>query len=1250
MLNGGLIYGSYPLKTIAFPYVCRILFDYIMCTMTTKPRILKFVSILILLLIGYTSFAQTCALTVTSALAGACDVNGTPFNLADDTYPITVNATVVDGGIANQFTVSDGTNTFGPFDYATGGTIILPPDGNTYTLTYADVDDPTCSNTATVSQSPCCLIDVSSTIFPETMPSAANGEIVLCFNSGVEPFNIEVTPVTNASIYQVPGSCLHNYIIAGLPQDDYTISITDANDCTALLASQTIAAPDCTGFMLSSIAAGSTSCIDATDGTMDITFFDPGNAISITVDVGNGIPPVTFTDFEDGLQMTDLPAGDYNVALFDQNGCEVTYLFNPVVISEPTPVQLSTTITTNVTAVGEEDGTIQVCVSGANDGFQVTTNPVAGTITANSACPGEESFLISGLPEGSYEVITTDPMGCADILYINISDPNCTLQLENINITNIDCGGTNTGILDVSISGGEQPYSISLDGGVTFFNPQASPDFMFNDLLAGSYDVIIKDNSDTCAISLNNHVIITETPAINLEATVSNATTFGGLGSASFCINGGTANYAVSVNPNTGTLLPLGASSECEDSYILAGLLAGTYEITVIDDLGCSEIFEIEVLEPSCPGFMIDEVEIDSVNCYGANDGSITISLTGGLAPFTYEISGLQIVTTSANPYTFNGLDNGTYEILATDANGCFAPYILEVKLAEPNPIHTVVSIVPPCEGDDNGIICLVPEAGTADDSSDYTYTVVNSDQDDQPVMVGPDPDNECGGDYHVLNVEAGEYHVELVDANGCIAHTIITVSEVVVSVFPEEVLGDCSTPGIMAGAIDISYGGGTPDYTFNWSNGPTTEDIQDLDAGVYTVTVTDARGCEGVLPITVADIDVAPIFNTAATCLEQNAGAIIVSIQEGTGVPAYDLSWSGDGLTGNILDNSSSNITYQVTITDGRGCTAEGTVAVPEYDMVVDLTPTATCEGQSNGVIGTTLTEGIPTIDYIWSNGSMDENVMDLAPGDYTITVTDINGCEAIETVTVEEYQLSISFEVEDVCVGSNTGSITAVIENSEGAVSYDWSNGGITNPLQGIGAETYTVDATDALGCTVSGSTSLQEFDSPTAEASEDVSIIQGQSTTLSVNGTGGTTPYNFQWSPVGGDNPTGSSTNVNPSETLTYTVQIIDANGCFATDTVLVTVFPEPIVVMPTAFSPNGDNNNDVYEPFIPNANADVLTFQVFDRWGKLLHNDATTMWDGEFKGKEQPVGTYVYVVEYIDLLNQQILLKGHFNLIR
>jgi gliding motility-associated-like protein len=1227
-----------------------------MYTMTTKPRILKLVSILILLFIGYTSFAQNCALTITSAFEGACNLNGTPFNPADDTYPVIVNATAVDGGITNQFTVSDGTNTFGPFDYAVGGVVTLSPDGNTYTLTYADVDDPTCNNTATVSQSPCCLIDVSSTIFPETTSGAANGEIVLCFNSGLEPFNIEVTPATNASIYQVPGSCLHNYIIAGLPLGDYTINITDANDCTALLQNQTIAAPDCTGFMLSSITANPASCIGATDGTMDITFFDPGDATSITVDVGNGIPPATFTDFEEGLQMTDLPAGDYDVALFDNNGCEVTYIFNPVVINEPTPVQLSATAT-DATAVGEEDGTIQVCASGANGGFQVTINPVAGTVTANDACPGEEGYLISDLPVGSYEVISTDPMGCADTLYININDPNCALQLETVDIINIDCGGTNTGVLDISVSGGEEPYSISLDGGITFFNPQTSPDFMFNDLLAGSYDIIIKDNSDTCAISLNNHVIITETPAINLESIISHATTFGGLGSASLCLNEGTANYTVTVNPNTGILVPLGPSSSCEDSYILASLLAGIYEVTVVDDLGCSEIFEIEILEPSCPGFMIDEVEADSVNCFGANDGSLTISLTGGVAPFTYEVSGIQTVTTSANPYTFNGLDDGTYQIFAYDANGCFSPYLVDVELAEPNPIHSVFSIVPPCAGDDNGIICLVPEAGTGDVPADYTYNVVNSDQDVQPVIVGPDPANECGGDYHVLNVEAGQYHVELIDANGCIAHTIITVSEVVVSVFPQEILGDCSTPGIMAGAIDISYGGGTPDYTFNWSNGPTTEDIQDLDAGDYTVTVTDARGCEGILPITVGNVDVTPIFNTAATCIEQNAGAIIVTIQDGTGVPAYDLSWSGDGTTGNILDNSSSNITvpnlnvgsYQVTVTDGRGCTAEGTVAVPEYDMVVDLEPIATCEGQSNGIIGTTLTEGIPTLDYIWSNGSMDQDLMDLAPGDYTVTVTDINGCEAEGTTTIEEYQLSISFEVEDVCVGTNTGSITAVIENSEGTVSYDWSNGGVTNPLQSIGAGTYTVDATDALGCTISGSTTLQEFDSPTAEASDDVSIIQGQSTTLSVNGNGGTTPYDYQWIP-GGDNPTGSSTNVSPGETITYTVQIIDVNGCIATDTVLVTVLPEPIVVMPTAFSPNGDNNNDVYEPFVPNANADILTFQVFDRWGKLLHNDATTMWDGKFKGKEQPVGTYVYVVEYVDLLNRQELLKGHFNLIR
>lgn len=1216
--------------------------------MKTRSRILKLVSIFVLSLVGFTANAQICTLTLLNTTAGACNDNGTPFDQTDDTFPATVNISAMNSP-TGQFTASDGTNTFGPFDYNVDVVVDVPSDGNIYTLTFTDTGFSTCSVTTTVSQEPCCQIDVTETTFPETFIGANNGEIQLCINSGTEPFNIEVSPLTTASIYENPGSCLYNYIVSGLPQGTYTVNITDADGCETTLTDIDIDGPNCTGFMLAEIGGGSTSCIGTNDGTMEISLYDPGDATSITVDVGQGIPPMTFTALEGPLTFTDLPAGSYDVALFDNNGCEVTYIYNPVQVTEPEAISMESS-STDVTTIGGTDGSTQVCVGGANGGFIVTTNPEVGTITANdNQCPGQQGFLVTDMPAGSYEIIATDGNGCADTTYVIINDPSCPLQIDNIQNTDIICGGTNTGVSDIDVSGGTAPYSISLDGGQTFSAPQANSNFLLDTLLAGTYDIIIAD-ANGCSVSVGTHTVITEiSPIVMEDPYTSHVSNLGfSNGSAEICINGGTPNYTLTVSPNTGTLTNTGPSGVCEATYLLDDLVAGIYEITVEDDLGCIEVFEVEILEPSCPDFTIDDVLVDSVSCYGANDGSLTISLDGGTAPFTYEVSGVQTVMTNDNPYTFNGLDDGGYGVFVYESGGCFAPYSIELPITEPQPLRSVITIVPPCEGESNGVLCFVPEGGSEEG---YSYTVL--DEDDNEVTVIEGTHSECVGDFYVEGIEAGNYHVELVDGMGCVAHTVTTVSEVSIGIAPL-ITPDCS--GVDGGAIDISYGGGTAPYTFSWSTGETTEDIANLSDGNYGVTVTDARGCAGVADIVVDLLDLELNFNEAATCEEQNAGAIITVVNNGTS--NYDLMWSGEGNSGDILGNTNNIITlsdldagdYDITVTDGRGCTAASNTTVTEYDIVAEMVVLNTCVGESNGFVGGTPSAGIPDFTYNWSTGDVSGVLTDLDVGTYTVTITDLNGCTATGEGTVDEYELVPTFEVMNVCTGENSGSILVNVENAEGALSYNWSNGAVTNPLLGVAQGTYDVTITDAAGCSVTATTNVNEFDAPTATTSGDAIIEQGESAPIAVNANGGTAPYTYQWFPSDVTNPTSASTNVSPFVTTTYTAVITDANGCTAFDTILVTVVPDVLVVMPTAFSPNGDTNNEIYEPFIPNADAEIITFQIFDRWGQLLHNDPTASWDGRYKEKDQPVGTYVYVVEFLDLLNRKELLKGHFNLIR
>ncbi len=971
-----------------------------------------------------------CVLTITDATEGVCNNNNTPYDPLDDIYDITVNASVVLGGASNQFNVSDGTNTFGPFTYGVGGTITLPADGNTYTLTFTDVDDLNCINTTTVMQNNCCEIDIVATPVNVTNTNNNDGEIQLCFNSGEAPFIIYLPSLPEATIYEVPGTCLHNYLISGLSQGSYDVTIIDALGCQTTINDLDIDAPNCTGFHLSDIVGQDALCNGSSDGTLTINLLEPGDATSITVDVGQGFPPITYTDLENPLVYPDLPAGQYFVALFDNNGCEVTYLFNPVAVNEPTVVT-STATPTSTTAVGVADGQIEVCANGGTPDYTVTIEPNVGIMgTGTGTCQG--NFLITEVPAGTYNVITTDANGCADTLVIVVNDPTCPLTIENIQIIDLDCGGESNGILNLSIVDGVEPYSISLDGGVTFSPTQTSPDFMIDNLSAGEYDMIVMDGNG-CSVSHTSHIEVNENPIITLDENITHVAVPGvASGSIDFCINGGVEPYTVTVDPNTGNLLQIGGTADCADSYSLDNLPAGVYNITVTDDLGCSQTFAIEVLEPTCPGFTIDDITANDVSCFGANNGSIDVSLNGGTGPFTYQLTGIQTVTTTNNTHSFVGLDNGEYELVIIDSSlpPCSLPYTSTIIINEPEALTSNITVIPPCAGMSNGMICLIPENGTPD----YSYNV-ELDGEPQIVVAGPHPD--CpSAEFHVPNLASGTYFIELIDGNGCVAHSIYTVSDVEV-VTGANITPDCT--GQTVGAIDLSVAG-YPEYTYEWSTTETTEDISNLENGTYTVTVTDSRGCTVVSPITVDLQDMVLNFGIGETCIEQNAGVIITSVANG--VPQYEFAWSNGTTTSNETLSNLAIGTYTVTVTDSRGCIAESSTEVTEYDMVADMIVENTCVGQNNGFASATPIQGIPNFQYQWSNGSSDATITDLTPNTYSVTITDVNGCTAINEVTVEEYELIPNLQIQNVCTGDNSGSISVSVENATAPVDYQWSN----------------------------------------------------------------------------------------------------------------------------------------------------------------------------------------------------------------
>ncbi len=988
-----------------------------------------------------------------------------------------------------------------------------------------------------------------------------DGDIFICVEKGKAPFDISVSPA-NVTIRALEGNCLANYSITGLETGTYSVTITDAEGCSQ---SQTyeISGQVCSNFKVTEAAEEQpVSCFDAKDGAIKVTLqrFDDLN--TITINPGNGVAPQTFTKAEIGdgsIFLTDLPAGEYNIVAVDDSGCQVAYMFNPVRVSgAANPVTVEYTLSDDT---GAGDGSMQLCVNGGNRVYGIATIPDNGTITnsTDNSCDG--NFSIEDLEAGDYSLLVQDGADCIDTIQFTINGPLCAFVIDSIK-TDTVCAGL-TGQIFVYTSGGTAPFDYDFGFG-TF--TQSLPAFAAS--LAGGNTVTFKvSDANGCTIDFGKPIALPLKSNIQADICVTNISDISNplSGQADICITGGTAPYTVSLfGDDTTPIIEELPNPECANFYRIRNLTGGNQVVRIVDALGCSINQGFVVMAQTCPTFRVDSVNVNQVECFGANTGSLEIYTTGGVAPYEYFVSDYLSSTSEMGDYVFDGLDSGSYMIYVKDAAGCIAPHsFTKVELQSSTRLSSTLSNVPPCPGEMNGEICITPNGGFPK----FVYTVTFEDE-EQTVVEGPGPG--CQGAFHVPNVGMGNYCIEMVDSVRCQASGLYAVAEEGVNVAFE------TTPaceGQNIGSIDVSISGGTPAYTIIWDTDAETEDLEDLLPGTYTISVTDTRGCLTVQPIQVESYTIDLTAAVNPTCNEQNIGAINVTTNGG--ILPYTFSWSNEADTEDItgLDEG----TYTLNVLDSNGCVAEITEGVTKYEMTVAVDEQGTCEGTISGSLTANANGGIEPYSYTWSNNNVNMTNSPLPAGDYTVAVFDANGCEV----------------------------------NADGTV---------------------------------------ESFPSPSVDIEGGTIFPRGESTDLNAVVTGGTAPYTYEWSPSNILSTSNTqSTSAFPGEAVNVQVIVTDANGCTAAALVNIQVFIPPI--LPTGFTPNNDGNNDVFEPIFRGFQLNVTLFQVFDRWGKKVYeaNDETG-WDGTFNNTDQPIGTYVYFLEYEDPLGNRETLKGQVTLLR
>jgi Zn-dependent metalloprotease len=521
-----------------------------------------------------------------------------------------------------------------------------------------------------------------------------------------------------------------------------------------------------------------------------------------------------------------------------------------------------------------------------------------------------------------------------------------------------------------------------------------------------------------------------------------------------------------------------------------------------------------------------------NVSCNGGANGSATISVTGGTPGYTY------LWSNNSTSATASGLQQGTYTVTATDAAGCTATATRTVT--QPSAIFATTAVTNIlCNGNATGAINLSASGGTP--TYAYNWGGGNTSEDRS-------------------NLVAGTYTVTITDANSCTATKSATITQpAALSASATAVNVTCN--GSNNGAVNLNVSGGTTNYSYNWSNGATTQNLTLLSNGTYAVTITDANLCTASATATVTQPTaiVATAVPVNITCNSSNTGAVNTSTTGGSG--SYTYAWSNSATTQNI--NNVGGGTYTVTITDANSCTGTAAATVTQTAApTAGITSTnALCNGSSTGSVNLTVTGGTGNYTYLWSNNTTAEDILNATAGTYAVTVTDGANCTATAAGTITEpAAINIGITTTNASCGQSNGDATAVVTGGTGNYNYTWGNGGTNASLTSLPAGSYALTVTDGATCTSTASANISNTGSLQASATVgNVSCNGGSNGSISLTVNSGTQPYVYAWS-------NGASTSaISNVAQGNYTATITDAAGCISIVTENIT---EPAILTATA----------------------------------------------------------------------------------
>ena len=1177
------------------------------------------------------------------------------------------------------------------FGTSTGSAFVSVSDANPPVLYFADGVGPAQPNGdllqlfpvgdhfVVVSDQTGCRDTVFFTLTqPDSLSVTATATDAICNADNSGQATALATGGTGTLDYAWQG-CLGGSIIPAATVSDlyagcYLVRVTDANGCTAI-DSVTINEPPTYVF---TTLQDSVSCRGGMDG---------GASISVV----GGTSPYTYIwdNGETTPIATNLDAGFQVVMVTDALGCQAATLVN---VLEPLLLLIDSTATRQVSCFGGNNGTASVFLLGGTSPYQYVWSDAQNTQKA------------IGLSASTYTVTVTDANGCTVETSVTVGTP-AALEVDFINVKNEKCAGDCQGSARVLTIGGSSPYLYSWD------NAAFPATDTLTAICPGSYTVTVQDargctqsNKLTIdpAVALDVHYDAVA-PACADQATGTITTTaIGGSMPYTFVWNNGSStpaqanitcgNYSVTLTDAVGCVKTNIVQVSCPDSVqvtniaiqgascfglsdgslavqatggsgtltyewsdpnaqsgsLAQNLPAGPYSVTITDANGCPSIATTMVPEPAA---LQVNLAATNVRCFGSDDGTATVAVSGGTMPYSY------VWSNAATDSTLLQLAAGTFMVTVRDANACSATATTTITQPATSIVVTAAQTRLACFGtlDNEASATAVGNNGAP-----YIFTWSTG---------------QTGA--QIAGLPVGSITVTVTDQLGCYSSQVLDIKQLdSIKIYTLTNPPVCfqSLTGI-AGVNQIKGGigmGDTTKYYYQWSvpGSSNATIITGLAGGqIYSLTVTDAQGCTGETSFPINDAPEIMLQTTIQNvlCFGQSNGAVTITSTTGAnGTPQY--VWSTNGM-GNAIQNLRAG-DYQVTATDTEQCTTIKTITIQQPSpLSVDFATTLpVCSSDTNATIQAIVQGGVPGYILEWNTGVVTANLSGLRPGNYSLLIRDGNGCTLTDSVYIL-FPDSMRIEAQATdpqCFGADNGRLHLVVTGGHIPYRYSLNDGafGGSSTFIGLKAGAYTLQVRDAKGCTAGTTAALNNPPALTASMGPDTTIILGQSITLSpdVNNAFGLISSSWRSALLENllcvDSPACSDIIAQPLFSNTYFVTITDEHGCTARAKIRVAVEKPRGVYVPTGFSPNGDSQNDRLMVHGKSRQVrNIRTFRVYDRWGELVFednnfdvNDPARGWDGQWRGEDCDPGIYVWYLEAEYPDGYEEALKGEVMLIR